>query len=382
MRYPVLLACLAAAAASPGDQLDEFDDCRFQCTQIVCHGNPYFHVQEELRHELESNNYNFLPYNADWRFSDVLLPLRLLLWDCASNCDYQCQRTITRERKQHNEEVLQFYGKWPFRRVLGVQELALVVFSIGNFVPHYMGWKKVAAAAGENRHRGLNGCFRNVRLAALVTALAWVFSAVFHTRDFFWTERLDYYFAGLTVLVSFHAIGYRYFRLYLPQRALARWCFSSGCVVAYALHVRRLVLDWLYTYNMQANIAVGALQNVLWALLCFSLYTRYYSQESKLHFLELTHLNYAVPKRTLVASFYTKLPKLYSLYPLLLCTIVIAGMALEVFDFPPLLFDLVDAHALWHLVTIVPAHFGWYDWLLWDINVNVWSDLYDDKKEQ
>ncbi|KAM9893756.1 hypothetical protein OXX69_011596 [Metschnikowia pulcherrima] len=114
----------------------------------------------------------------------------------------------------------------------------------------------------------------------------------------------------------------------------------------------------------------------MWGLTCFSLYTKFYEHETgDDKAINLTHLNYVQTKQVLMQSFFAKSSKLFSLYPLVLCGIVILGMSLEIFDFPPILGDLVDAHSLWHLMTVFPALFGWYDWMLWDINENVWDDL-------
>jgi hypothetical protein len=44
------------------------------------------------------------------------LALRILLWDCPSNCKYECMHQVTREYKQQGQKVLQYYGKWPFKR--------------------------------------------------------------------------------------------------------------------------------------------------------------------------------------------------------------------------------------------------------------------------
>ncbi|QEL59857.1 hypothetical protein CJJ09_001944 [Candidozyma auris] len=183
------------------------------------------------------------------------------------------------------------------------------------------------------------------------------------------TEKLDYYFAGLTVLTGFYGIAFRYFKLYLPSRVIYKYLFLLTCVGAYAAHIYRLETDWSYTYNMQANICVGILQNIFWGLTCFELYTKYYDLEkAESNVIILDHLHYIRSNRIILGSFYAKSSKLYSLYPLLLCFIVILGMSLEIFDFPPIFFDLVDAHSLWHLVTFFPAFFGWYDWMVWDIS--------------
>lgn len=388
-RIYTLCLVLQIALASPGDNLEEFDDCIYQCQQITCYNNPYYIMQEQFREALQKKNHHFHRYEPSWHFDWHLSGyLKALLWNCKSNCDYQCQRIITQERKAAGEEVLQFHGKWPFLRVLGMQEFASVLLSMANFVPHLLGFimagraiktlKPVEAQKGVEYPKGmekaLETLLRNIRMVAFITMCAWISSAVFHVRDFILTEKLDYYFAGMTVLSGFYSISYRYFKLFLPTRKWQARALGFACLVAYSAHIYRLETDWLYTYNMRANILVGVLQNIMWGLTCYSLYSKYLEEEQGEKAINVAHLNYIRPQHIILGSFYSRSAKLYSLYPLLLCGIVIVGMSLEIFDFAPFFFDLVDAHALWHLVTIFPAYLGWYDWMIWDVCENVWGD--------
>lgn len=396
IRYILLIQCILfqASEASPGNDLDEYNDCRYQCEQLTCFRNPYNLVQEDIWHELKQNgrenDYDWHNYNPHWQFDKMPLPLhlRLLQWNCESNCDYQCQILVTKDRIEEHEEVYQFHGKWPFRRIFGIQEFASMIFSIGNFIVHLIGFKKLLKAIRENESTPksiLKSDFIVILLISMITMFAWSFSTIFHIRDYLVTERLDYYFAGLTVLSGFYGIGSRVFKLYLPSRFLGRLLFTIGCLSAYVAHVYRLETDWLYTYNMQANITIGILQYILWGKLCFSLYGRYYHIEQSNDKVEnLHHLQYIHSNRVFIYHFFSRSPKLYSLYPLFLSLIVIAGMSLEILDFPPIGFALFDAHSLWHLVTIFPGFFGWYDWMIWDINENVWSEVSQakEKKEQ
>lgn len=383
LSYLALLLLLLLTRASLGDDLDEFWDCKFQCEQITCYNNPYHLVQYEHLDELRANDPDFelLPFNPEWHFDQMPLPwlLQALFWDCESNCDYQCQRLVTHDRIANGDEVYQFHGKWPFWRVWGIQELASMVFSIANWAVHYAGMKQTWSAICANKNcprEPANAQLYVLLFMAMVTTLAWTFLTIFHVRDVLVTERLDYYFAGLTVLLGFYGIATRYFKLYLAERRAYRALFTLACVAAYAAHIYRLETDWLYTYNMQANIAVGVLQNILWVLHCFELYADYYEvEQAEKTSQNLSHLEYVGSKKVLLSSFYLRSPKLFSLYPLLLCFIVVVGMSMEIFDFPPVFYDLVDAHSLWHLVTIFPAYFGWYNWMVWDINENVWPQL-------
>lgn len=371
-RVLVLLLFSSLALASPGDNLDEFEDCIFQCHQLLCLRNPYHILQEEHKVLLETSGYNFRRYESLWDF-DTNWPfyLTVLGWDCPSNCDYQCQRIITKEREEKGEEVLQFHGKWPFMRIAGIQEPASVLFSIANFVPHCLGFRMLWRSM-KNAPTALQSLYHNALLATMLAMLAWLCSAVFHTRDFVLTERLDYFCAGLTVLTGFYAIGFRYWKLYMPGKTYQAWAFRMCCLAAYIKHVHRLVTDWLYTYNMRANITVGLAQNVIWAAVCFSLYKRYQSQD--LSSSESSHVEYAQLAWIRPPAFFTKAPSMYALYPLALCAVVLGGMAFEVFDFAPI-FDTFDAHSLWHLVTIFPPLMGWYEWMVWDMTQNALPEI-------
>lgn len=371
--WVLFLAYLPLFIASPGDDLDEFDECRQRCEWLTCDTDLYASDHERYLRTVETFNEK---NRFEWHFDPLPLPLhlQLLLWTCGQNCDYQCQRLVTHQRVADGDEVLQFHGKWPFLRVYGVQELASAVFSLGNLAVHLRGIAKVKRYIDTSPPQYAH-YFYNVLMVAFVTLGAWICSTVFHIRDFDLTEKMDYFLAGLTVLTGFHAVFARVYRLYLPERAGYRRAFTLICVLLYAAHIYRLVTDWLYTYNMRANILVGVLQNICWGMLCFDLYVRYYDVEHNHPDQSMNFARYTKWNLVLLSSFFLRSSKLYSLYPVLLCAIVICGMSLEIFDFPPVLYDLVDAHSLWHLVTIFPAAYGWYDWMVWDIKENVWADI-------
>ncbi|EDK40662.2 hypothetical protein PGUG_04760 [Meyerozyma guilliermondii ATCC 6260] len=373
IRWLLFLVYLPLFIASPGDDLDEFDECRHRCESITCN----YRLFESDPNRYHRSVANFNEKNRfDWNFDPLPLPkhLKLLYWTCEQNCDYQCQRLVTQQRVDEKEEVLQFHGKWPFLRVFGIQEFASMIFSIGNLLVHLQGLRKIKHQIDTSPpHYG--SYFHNILIVSVVTSAAWICSTIFHIRDFELTERLDYFLAGLTVLTGFHAVFARVYRLYLPDRKLWSAAFTALCVALYSGHVYHLVTDWSYTYNMRANIFIGILQNICWAMLCFDLYIRYYDVEHNHPEKSMNFARYTKWNTVVLSSFFLRSSKLYSLYPLLLCVIVICGMALEIFDFAPIFYDLVDAHSLWHLVTIFPAYYGWYDWMIWDIRENVWQDV-------
>ncbi|KAI9771673.1 MAG: hypothetical protein M1840_001889 [Geoglossum simile] len=159
--------------------------------------------------------------------------------------------------------------------------------------------------------------------------VSWVCSMVFHTRDFRWTERLDYFAAGASVLYGLYYAPIRIFRLdkRTPAKQSVLRIWTVLCCVLYASHVAYLTMwRWDYTYNMAANVAVGTLQNLLWSWFSVTRYKR--------------------------------LKKIWAAWPGLIVMWLIPAMSLELLDFPPL-GGYLDAHSLWHLGTVVPTVW-WY----------------------
>ncbi|KAJ2785105.1 hypothetical protein H4R18_000693 [Coemansia javaensis] len=301
----LLLAVLAIGAvvgASSGDRQPGFRACVRGCVERECtRGEP-------------------LPAH-----------LRLLRWTCESNCDYTCQRTETKQAQARGAPVHQYHGKWPFVRVLGVQEPASVVFSVLNGLAHARSWPMVRARLAGHPMRRWLGLF------VVLGSWSWLCSALFHTRDFPLTEKLDYFSAGLNVMYIFFLGTVRMLRIgtWRETRPLALLCGA-----AYALHVAYLSLvRFDYGYNMAANAAVGLLSNVVWFVVTFQAYRN-------------------------GQPFWWK--------PAVLIILTDLAFGLEAFDFAPVL-DTFDAHSLWHAATI-PIVSCWYSYLVadarWDMRVD------------
>ncbi|KAK9478712.1 Per1-like protein [Lipomyces japonicus] len=297
---------LQLVSASAGDRLPEFKECVSACMSTVCDNNP-----------------PRLPFY-----------LTALFWDCPQDCDYECQRKITTERNLEDKEILQFHGKWPFKRFLGIQEPASVVFSILNFIPHYHAIFELRKKIPENDARS-NYYLKNFYLVVPVLGMnAWIWSSVFHCRDFRLTERLDYFSAGLYVMTGFYFGIVRIFRLDRIEHARLLHVFTVACIVAVASHISYLsLIKFSYSYNMIANVSVGVLQNLIW---CYYSISQYFFVQASSR-------------------------QAWKLWPIANVILLTFAMSLELFDFPPLL-DAIDAHSLWHAATIIPSYW-WYEWM-------------------
>lgn len=224
----------------------------------------------------------------------------------------------------YREPILQFHGKWPFHRFMGMQEPFSVLFSLFNYLAHDAGLRKLKENIPSSYP--LRKYYMMFGYLGLVT---WTFSMIFHARDFPLTEKLDYFAAGATVLYGLYYCPIRIFRLdketEVKQSLLHLW--TALCLCLYLAHVSYLWFwRWNYTYNMAANVVVGVLANMMWTL--FSI-VRY--QKSK---------------------------KLWAAWPGMIIAWIILAMSMELFDFPPWA-GMIDAHSLWHLGTVVPT-IWWY----------------------
>ncbi|KAI9884040.1 MAG: hypothetical protein M1823_004177 [Watsoniomyces obsoletus] len=262
--------------------------------------------------------------------------LRLLLWTCPSECDYTCQHIITDQRRKQSDPIVQYHGKWPFIRILGIQEPCSVFFSLLNLLAHQRGISKIRVSIPSNYPLR-----RYYLMFGYLGITSWVFSMIFHTRDFNITEKADYFAAGASVLYGLYYSPIRIFRLdrqypTIKRTLLRLW--TMVCVGLYIAHVSYLTLwRWDYTYNMAANVVVGIVQNVLWSAFSIGRYRRL--------------------KRTWAA------------WPGLIVAWIVLAMSLELLDFPPIA-GWLDAHSLWHLGTVAPT-FLWYEFLLKDAKEDI-----------
>lgn len=233
---------------------------------------------------------------------------------------------------------VQFYGKWPFRRFWGTQEILSVVFSLANLWAHYTGLKSL-----ERVRTGSEGGRRLKRwyaLNAFVGINTWIWSVVFHTRDNDWTEKADYFSAGASTLYGLWLVLARAGGLYRGRVRARRAMMGVGLAVLIAHCTYLSTGRFDYSYNMTFNLVVGVSQVLLWTL--WSLSRSFAPHPSS-------------------AADRTPNP----IYPLFL---LLVFSALELLDLPPVPagLRLLDAHALWHAST-VGVVWMWYAFLKGDL---------------
>ncbi|GLH15920.1 Post-GPI attachment to proteins factor 3 [Gryllus bimaculatus] len=231
------------------------------------------------------------------------------MWSCDDDCHYHCMWDTVNSFRERSWDVPQFHGKWPFIRIFGLQEPASVLFSIFNLVAHFIMFRQFRQEV-----RKTSPMYYLWHAYAVVCLNGWFWSAVFHARDVPFTEKMDYFCAFSMVLFSFFSM---ILRLLQGRYTFVAIFLSVFCIIFFIHHVTYLSLvHFDYSYNMLANVAVGAVTTLGWLM-----------------WASLVRKQQPYVWRCAAFSVLTGL-----------C------VCFEVIDFPPILW-IVDAHSLFHLST-------------------------------
>jgi hypothetical protein len=156
MSRRLALLCLAALVlvlvqGSAGDHSNEHSDCRRVCDKTC-------------RYSHKDNEDEKLPWAVR------------LLWTCEANCYHDCTEAHHHRRLATGGEPTKYFGKWRFTRVLGLQEIASVLFSLGN------GYAHVHFLLNKQRIPKSYWARDLFLMYAVVAINTWVWSTVFHAR--------------------------------------------------------------------------------------------------------------------------------------------------------------------------------------------------------
>ncbi|KAH9453892.1 hypothetical protein Pst134EB_013994 [Puccinia striiformis f. sp. tritici] len=351
-------------------------------------------------------------YTVDQDPPPLPLTLRLFQWTCTDNCAYQCMHDLTqkvlklpRAVPQPGQtfegwwdepdwepgteleglppgRIVQFHGKWPFKRWYGVQEPLSALFSLLNFLAYAFSYRKM------NQLIPVDWPLRSHYLGVAIVGMnAWTWSILFHCRDRPWTERLDYFSAAAYSLYGLYVSSVRIFRLYptqarhyipLSQRLYLGSQLKLILSAMFLVHIAFLSFGerFNYKYNMAVNVIVGVLTILLWLSWTASHSRRPTKEHAKLNedpvppSPQSEQSDSPPPSPTpsqggffssgWISILYESIPAItetgieppYVSKPIIPLVSLIGAGSLELLDFPPIWNMSLDAHALWHLATI------------------------------
>ncbi|KAJ4706098.1 Post-GPI attachment to proteins factor 3 [Melia azedarach] len=311
------LSCLLPALyASDGDADPIYKACVEHCQKTGCVENKCF------QHCNFSSDGK--PVDGPWYLQEPLY-LQWKQWDCSSDCQYHCMLAREEEREKVGEKPVKYHGKWPFRRVYGIQEPVAVALSALNLSIQFHGWVsffillyyKLPLRADKKTYYEYTGLWH---IYGILAMNSWFWSAVFHSRDVELTEKLDY--SSAVALLGFTFI-LAILRAFSVRDEAARVMVAAPIIAFVTTHILYLNFYKLdYGLNMKVCLAMGVAELLTWAI-----------------WAGVSHH-----------------PSRWKLW------VVVLGeglaLLLEIYDFPPY-WGFVDAHALYHAASIPLTYLWW-----------------------
>jgi len=297
-----LMTLMRTCSASYGDMSHPFQQCLQVCRPSRCN-NP-------------ASNIRF--------YENRPLHLRLLGWDCDSECKYDCMWEAVEIFRKNDLDIPQFSGKWPFVRWMGMQEPASAIASVLNGVAAYYYIRRY-----NRRFPPSTPFFHLWRFYYGVVCNAWFWSFVFHVRDTEWTEKLDYFSAFSLILVQLYSclvriVGTSPVRKPLVLGLVLGLIYLHHCVSMSLVHFD-------YGYNMKVNLFFAGINVITWVSFCGFMISKGYK-----------HFWWGFAAISWFAA---------------------SGL-LETLEFTPLLWTF-DSHSLFHFFTI-PIPFFTYEFIIRD----------------
>ncbi|KAK3592986.1 hypothetical protein CHS0354_023211 [Potamilus streckersoni] len=307
--YLIITALPALGEGSKGDQSFVFFNCNRTCLRENCHMGSKFTDRSSLQ---------------------------LVKWNCQEECYYQCMWTAVEAFQKDGTPIPQFFGKWPFIRLFGIQEPASTCFSILNGLSHLMIFRYRSFV------RSTTPLYYVWHGLALLAGHAWFWSTIFHSKDTPFTERMDYFCAFSIILYNVFILCCRVFGTDKWWKPL---CLGLLLLIVFVQHI--FYMAWIkfdYGYNMKVNVVIGLINLLGWVAWCFCNRDKTYIWKCGVSVLSINLL-----------------------------------LTLELLDFPPLWW-IFDAHSLWHAGT-APLALLWYSFVI-DDGLYLMSNTKDKKAKK
>ncbi|XP_008795943.1 post-GPI attachment to proteins factor 3-like [Phoenix dactylifera] len=312
------LGCLFEALdASPGDFDPLYRTCVEQCEKTgIIEDSSIQHCQFP---------YNDIPVDSPWYMQEPLY-LQWKQLNCESDCQYNCMMQRENERGKLGLNPVKYHGKWPFRRVFVFQEPLSAVLSALNLLMHFTGWlsffllvnyKLPLRPQSKRTYYEYTGLWH---IYAVLSMNTWFWSAIFHTRGFDLTEKLDYSSAVASLGFSFILCLLRTFNVKDEASRVMLAAPILAFVTTHILYLNFYQLD--YGWNMKVCVTMGVTTLLVWAI--------------------WAGITYHPSRIKLWVNVFG----------------VALALLLEIYDFPPYM-GYADAHAVWHAATIPLTYLWW-----------------------
>ncbi|KAH1075481.1 hypothetical protein J1N35_027809 [Gossypium stocksii] len=312
----VLCFLVSSLNASEGDADPIYKACLEECEKSGCVGEKCF---QHCKFSSDGK-----PIDGPWYLQEPLYQ-KWKQWDCRTDCQYHCMITREEQREKLGNKPIKYHGKWPFQRVYGIQEPVAVAFSALSLAVQFHGWLsffillnyKLPLRPDKKTYYEYTSLWH---IYAILAMNFWFWSAIFHSRDVELTEKLDY--SSAVALVGYSLI-LAILRVFDLRDEASRVMVAAPLVAFVTTHILYLNFYKLdYGLNMKVCMAMGVAQLLIWG----------------------------------IWAGITSHPSRWKVWLFVLWGSLV--VFLEIYDFPPYK-GFIDAHALWHAVSIPLTYFCW-----------------------
>lgn len=313
----------------------DYKNCVEECKSTGCVKDKCF---QHCEFSSDGDSTDSESVDGPW-YMHIPLYLQWKQWDCLSDCRYHCMLNSEEEREVLGTGPVKYNGKWPFKRVFGLQEPGSVAFSALNLATHIHGWlsffflihyKLPLKPQSGKPYYEYTGLWHTYGLLAINSCL---WSAVHHSLDVDLTEKLDIS-SGVALLG--YSLILAIVRTFSVKDEAGRVMVAAPFISFVTTHILYLNFYQLdHGLNMKVCMAMGIAQLLVWA----------------------------------VWAGITRDPSKWKLWTVAVGSSL--AMVLKTYDFPP--YECyVDSHALWH-ASAIPLSFLWWSFIKADATVRTTS---------
>uniref|UniRef100_A0A7C9EUA5 Post-GPI attachment to proteins factor 3 n=1 Tax=Opuntia streptacantha TaxID=393608 RepID=A0A7C9EUA5_OPUST len=180
MCYSALLLFLGRTLGATSEDADPiYKTCVEKCEKTGC-------IEDQCFNDCNFASNKKKLSEGPWYLQDPFY-LQWKEWDCRGDCRYHCMLSREEVRLRTGEKPIKYHGKWPLRRLFGIQEPAAVALSTLNLTLIFHGWVsffilvyyKLPVRSNGKTYYEYTGLWH---LYGILSMNSWFWSAVFHAR--------------------------------------------------------------------------------------------------------------------------------------------------------------------------------------------------------
>ncbi|CAL4912234.1 unnamed protein product [Urochloa decumbens] len=262
---PLLLLGLglasAAAEASEGDADPLYKACVEQCQKTGSLKDT------SIKHCMVPTDGT--PADKSW-YTHEPLYLQWKEWNCKSECRYHCMMERENERTQLGLQPVKYHGKWPLKRASVFQEPLSAALSALTLVVQFNGWLSFflllyyRLPLRPETHKTYYEYTGLWHVYGLLAMNSWFWSAIYHSCDTVWTEKL--HFSSAAAFLGYSLILAILRTLNLRDEA-SRVMVAAPILAFVTTHILYLNFYQLDKgLNMKVCTVISIAQFLLWAL--------------------------------------------------------------------------------------------------------------------